>query len=150
MFVSLSLFLFPRSALLSLDNPSSSGRTLQTQRERCNYSTNESIHFSRLFSDRPNSKCSNNSGKWNRPAEEHCERRKNRFAGRPSLLLFQLESQLSISRQRHSQMDKDKQSIQQLLQEEINHRNHVDSKFKQAEVRGSFIHSLAEVFLRSL
>lgn len=47
---------------------------------------------------------------------------------------MQLESQLSLYRQRHSQIDKEKQNIQQLLQEEINHRNNVDSKLKQAEV----------------
>ncbi|CAF4618219.1 unnamed protein product, partial [Rotaria socialis] len=44
-----------------------------------------------------------------------------------------LESQLSVYRQRNSQLDKEKQNIQQLLQEEINHRNNVDSKLKQAE-----------------
>ncbi|CAF2321988.1 unnamed protein product [Rotaria sp. Silwood2] len=45
----------------------------------------------------------------------------------------ELESQLSVYRQRHSQIDKEKQNIQQLLQEEINHRNNVDSRLKQAE-----------------
>ncbi|CAF0944563.1 unnamed protein product [Rotaria sordida] len=45
----------------------------------------------------------------------------------------ELESQLSIYRQRYSQIDKEKQNIQQLLQEEINHRNNIDSKLKQAE-----------------
>ncbi|CAF4627582.1 unnamed protein product, partial [Rotaria socialis] len=45
----------------------------------------------------------------------------------------ELESQLSVYRQRNSQLDKEKQNIQQLLQEEINHRNNVDSKLKQAE-----------------
>ena len=47
---------------------------------------------------------------------------------------FQLENELSLVRQRYSQSEKEKQNLQQLLQEEINHRNHVDSKLKQAEV----------------
>jgi demethoxyubiquinone hydroxylase (CLK1/Coq7/Cat5 family) len=50
-------------------------------------------------------------------------------------IFSKLESQLSVYRQRYSQTDKEKQTIQQLLQEEINHRNNVDSKLRQAEVR---------------
>jgi demethoxyubiquinone hydroxylase (CLK1/Coq7/Cat5 family) len=52
--------------------------------------------------------------------------------------ILKLESQLSTYRQRYSQIDKEKQNLQQLLQEEINHRNNVDSKLRQAEVRKKF------------
>jgi len=52
--------------------------------------------------------------------------------------ILKLESQLSTYRQRYSQIDKEKQNLQQLLQEEINHRNNVDSKLRQAEVRKNF------------
>lgn len=55
-------------------------------------------------------------------------------------MLLKLESQLSVHRQRYSQLDKEKQNLQQLLQEEINHRNNVDSKFRQAEVNQKSIH----------
>ena len=72
--------LFPRRSrlamIVSLDNPSSPGRTLQTQREWCKDSTSGLIGGPRLsfVSDRPDSKCSNDSRKWNRSTEEHCER----------------------------------------------------------------------------
>ncbi len=47
---------------------------------------------------------------------------------------LQLESQLSIQRQRLEQSEKEKHNVQQLFQEEIRHRNHLDSKLKQTEV----------------
>jgi demethoxyubiquinone hydroxylase (CLK1/Coq7/Cat5 family) len=50
-------------------------------------------------------------------------------------LFLKLKSQLSTERQRVLQSDKEKQDVQQLLQEEINHRNNSDSKLKQYEVR---------------
>ena len=56
-----------------------------------------------------------------------------------------LESQLSVHRQRYSQLDKEKQNLQQLLQEEINHRNNVDSKLRQAEVMNKKYSSYKEM-----
>ncbi len=49
-------------------------------------------------------------------------------------VLIKLERQLSIQRQRLSKTDKEKENFEELLQEEIKHRNNLHSKLKQSEV----------------
>ncbi|CAF1174346.1 unnamed protein product [Adineta steineri] len=47
--------------------------------------------------------------------------------------VHELENQLSTYRQRYSQYEKEKQNLQQLLHDEINHRNNLESKLKQSD-----------------
>ncbi|CAF3457018.1 unnamed protein product [Rotaria sp. Silwood1] len=47
--------------------------------------------------------------------------------------IYEFEKQLSIQRQCQLKIDKEKQNLHQLLQEEINHRNNLDLKLKQSE-----------------
>ena len=45
------------------------------------------------------------------------------------------ETQKTVKPKKRSETDKEKENLQQLLQEEINHRNNLNSKLKQSEVR---------------
>ena len=50
---------------------------------------------------------------------------------------MKVENHLSVFRQRYSHSDREKQTIQQLFQDETSHRQNLQTKLQQSEVRKS-------------